>query len=75
MRPNARGQGHSKSLETETKTQPRGRGHNFDLPAQVQAKILALRPIWPDALKVICSDFLVVKVNCWWYVFNVIKSI
>ena len=26
-------------------------------------------------LKVICNEFLVVKVNCWSYVFNIIKSI
>jgi len=26
-------------------------------------------------LKMICNDFLVVKVNCWWYVFNIIQSI
>ena len=26
-------------------------------------------------LKVICNDFLVVKVNCSWTVFNIIKSI
>ena len=26
-------------------------------------------------LKMICNDFLVVKVNCWSYVFNIIKSI
>jgi len=26
-------------------------------------------------LKVICNDFLVVKVNCWSYLFNIIKSI
>jgi len=28
-----------------------------------------------EALKVICNDFLVVKVNCWSYVFIIIKSI
>jgi len=27
------------------------------------------------ALKMICNDFLVVKVNCWSYVFNIIQSI
>ena len=26
-------------------------------------------------LKMICNDFLVVKVNCWSYVFNIIQSI
>jgi len=28
----------------------------------------------PKALKMICKDFLVVKVNCWSYVFNIIIS-
>jgi len=27
------------------------------------------------ALKMICNDFLVVKVNCWSYVFNIFQSI
>jgi len=26
-------------------------------------------------LKMICNDFLVVRVNCWSYVFNIIQSI
>jgi len=26
-----------------------------------------------DSLKMICNDFLVVKVNCWSYVFNIMK--
>jgi len=26
-----------------------------------------------QALKMICNDFLVVKVNCWSYVFNIMK--
>ena len=30
--------------------------------------------VW-RVLKVICNDFLVVKVNCWSHVFNIIKSI
>ena len=28
-----------------------------------------------EPLKMICNDFLVVKVNCWSYVFNIVKSI
>jgi len=36
---------------------------------------LPLRGRSPDgSLKMICNDFLVVKVNCWSYVFNIIKS-
>jgi len=26
-------------------------------------------------LKMICNDFLVVKVNCWLYVFNIMKYV
>jgi len=30
---------------------------------------------WVSVLKLICNDFLVVKVNCWSYVFNIIRFI
>jgi len=34
-----------------------------------------MHSVYERRLKMICNDFLVVKVNCWSYVFNIIQSI
>ena len=46
---------------------------NIDQVRWYQKKI-QFHPV-TSLLKMICNDFLVVKVNCWSYVFNIIQSI